>query len=321
MAGVAQGSVPANTFVKTAYEKLGINSREGLVDNLAEKLKKLETTLTQVVNLSKNLLLANSQNEYFINQAGDMVKTLLGTGGLSLTDAEDTANVTDKRKAIEGVLDLSNYESIQWNLKNYNNQKFTKPLSVFNISMITNVKDFIRPNAQLFTTLTPPLIVPQFTGQSQINYKQFSKDNVFLYLTSISGFEESVGGMFDTQVAWLDTKSMALDARPLTHSLDSTQLAMLKDRLAKEGVNLPPGFAAMPRKDLLKALSNEHQGLSNVNFVDIGEFRGTHWDVAFEQVYKPANPQQEYYQHQFPRRALQASVIELLAIYKQLGGL
>ena len=321
MAGVAQGSVPANTFVKVSYEKLNSNSKEKLIDDLIEKSKKIEGNITKLIDYSKNLFAVNSSYTKYINQAGDIAKTLMSAGGLGSSDAEDGVSITDKRKAIEGIVDLSNFESVQWNLKNYNNQKFVKPISIFNISMIANIKDFVRPNPTTYNFLTPPLIIPQFLDMNSINYKLFSKDDVFLYLSSVSGFEESVGGMFDTQVAWLDTKSMALDARPLTHSLDPKQLSMIKDRLAKEGVNLPAGFETMPRRNLLKALAVNQGGYSNVNFIDLGEFRGTHWDVAFEQVYKPTNPNQEYYKHQFPRRALQASVIELLAIYKQLGGL
>lgn len=321
MAGVVQGSIPANSFIKNAYKISGPISKTALINKLESEYKKVATQMTNIKNWASKLLTTSDSNKRYLASINDMSKVLFGMGLIRLDNNTDEIMIADNPKTIEGINDLSNYESIQWNLKNYNNQKFKNKISIFNISMLTNVKDFMRPNPFLQNTLTPPLIVPQFANQNILDYRYFSKDSVFLYLTSISGFEESVGGMFDTQVAWLDTKSMALDERPLTHSLDKEQLDMLNNRLKTEGIILPSNFASLPRRNLLNYLAVQKNGLTNINFLDLGEFRGTHWDIAFEQVYKPINPYQEYYKHQFPRRALQASVIELLAIYKQLGGL
>lgn len=321
MAGVAQGAVPANSFVRKAYESSRATSRQNLVDDLLEKMKRLDQIVTQSIEATKNMMAASQSNEKYFRELDDFIKTLISRGGVGFSNAEEKANITDKRKSIEGVVDMSNYESIQWNLKNYNDQKFKQPISIFNISMLTNIKDFVRPYPALDAYMMPPLIVPQFTNEGQLLYRYFSKDDVFLYLTSMAGFEESIGGLYDAQVAWLDTKSMALDSRPLTDSLDPKQIEMMKERFDKEGISLPKGFEKMPRRNLLKKLAGTYGGMNHINFVDLGEFRGTHWDVAFEQVYKPSIPNQEYYTHHFPRRALQASAIEMLAIYKQLGGL
>lgn len=318
MSGVAQGAVPANTFVAGAYEVTGAKSREDLINKLDQKLTESRQAVEAAEKFSKNLLVASGANEQFLNRTEDLTKAILSRGGMVNTD--NTRAPGEQRKTIEGIVDMSNYESLQWNLKNYNNQNFQKPISIFNISMVANVKDFVRPNPNL-TTLTPPLIVPQFVGD-QLQYNKFSKDDVFLYLTSISGFEESAGGLFDTQVAWLDTKSMALDQRPLSHSLNAKQLSMMRARLAAEGINLPAGFENMKRNELLARVAAQRGGLSNVNFVNLADFRGTHWDCAFEQVYKPSlSDTQNYYKHAFPRRAMQVSIIEMLALYKQLGGI
>lgn len=320
MSGVAQGAIPANTFVKEAYQRSGATSKQALVSYLAQRLQAAQAKVQQAEQFSKNLLVASGANEQFLNKTEDVAKALLTRGGIGM-NAEDQQSVADQRKLIEGIVDMSNYESLQWNLKNYNNEKFSKPVTIFNMSMVANVKDMVRPNSAQ-TSLTPPLIVPQFATENSIEYSKFSKDDVFLYMTSLSGFEEAPGGLFDAQVGWLDTKSMALDARPLSHSLDARQLAMFKTSMAQQGVALPAGFERLQRRQLLAQIAAQHGGLSNLNFINVGDFRGTHWDCAFEQVYKPSlSETQDYYKHQFPRRALQSSVIEMLAIYKQLGGL
>ncbi len=318
MSGVAQGSIPANTFVAKAYEQTGATSREDLITKLDQKLTQSREAVEAAEKFSKNLLVASGANEQFLNRTEGLAKAILSRGGMVNTD--NNREPGEQRKTIEGIVDMSNYESLQWNIKNYNNEKFQKPVSIFNISMVTNVKDFVRPNAGL-TTLTPPLIVPQFVGD-QLQYSKFSKDDVFLYLTSITGFEESSGGLFDTQVAWLDTKSMALDQRPLSHSLNARQLSMMRSRLAAEGVALPAGFENMKRNELLARIAGQRGGMGNVNFINLADFRGTHWDCAFEGVYKPSlSDTQNYYKHAFPRRAMQVSIIQMLALYKQLGGI
>lgn len=329
LAGVMQGAVPANTFVKEAYEVLNVENKEQLINEIQNQQDKFIQTLNGIVNYTKKSLLITEADQKRFNEAGQLINTVnrMGVLGEMSQGVNETA---DQRKTIEGIIDLSNFESIQWNLKNFNDNHFDKPISIFNISMLTNVKDFVRPNPKIFSTLTPPLIVPQLSLQvanlssDLINYRFFSKDNVFLYVTSLAGFESSPGGLFDAQVAWLDTKSMALDERPLVESLGPKQLILLQKRMSEVGISLPSQFALMPRNQLLNQIAKTQSptGLSkNVNFVDLGEFRGTHWDVSFEQVYKPSLSNSEFYKHTFPRHALQASLIEMLAVYKKLGGL
>jgi hypothetical protein len=201
-----------------------------------------------------------------------------------------------------------------------NDQKIQSKTTIFNLSAIANVKDFLLP--QPITNpnqpLSIPTIVPQLTPKG-IDERKFSRDDGFLYATSLSGFRESPAGLFDAQVAWMDTKSMILDQRPLSATFKPNVIQELQRQLASQGVRLPNGFENVPRNRLLAAVSNNQ--MKNMNFVDLGEMRGTHWDLAFEEVYKPKTPSPTDYRHTFPRLALQESVLELLAIYETMGGL
>ena len=160
--------------------------------------------------------------------------------------------------------------------------------------------------------MEPASIAPQFDKTGKLNKNSFSRDNAFLVGTSHDLFGRGDGGLADTQVAWLDTKSMPLDQRPLSLTLREDELVELERQYtARTGLaSLPQGFRTMPRMELIRAV-NLQQGrtMNNLNIIDLGELRGTHWDIAFRNVYKSGR------NHLFPRKAMLTALVETLAVY------
>lgn len=222
-------------------------------------------------------------------------------------------------KAIEGIIDLSNYERIKWNLAYLNDENFDQPITIMNLSVITNLEDFFLPGrvADQDLKLRAPLTVPQFQADGTIDYLHYSRDAVFLHLSSVTGFAQAAGGLFDTQVAWMDAKAMALDERSLLESLRGEQIDRIHNELFDlRGKGLPADFKTLPRNQLLTDY-NRSLGVTmkNLKFVDLGDVRGTHWDIAFRQVYKPVP--EGYYEHTFPRRAALTALLETIALYEK----
>lgn len=216
--------------------------------------------------------------------------------------------VKNMAEVLDGARSMTPYERVKWNMRHVNKENFSN-IAVFNLSVLTNIKDLLLPGP-ISSELGPELptqIMPNIDPENPTNldWKNFSIDNLFLYSTSIAGFEESAGGLFDTQVGWMDTKSMAIDFRPLSDSLSEEEIKKLETELAYTV------DASIPRKELIK---EQTEGL---DFIDLGELRGTHWDLAFRQVYKPDERiSEEHYVHTFPRSSFLNALLETLTLYK-----
>ncbi|MGE3973403.1 MAG: hypothetical protein AB7F59_02620, partial [Bdellovibrionales bacterium] len=339
IAGATQGSIAAqdgiNKLVKVEQElhpNDNIETPEQAKQKIISKAENGSAALSGIVEK----LLGLSPYEY--NLATSFLKALAGPAaaemGLMGIDSQDTARLNT---AFDGVVALTNYERIKWNLINLNDSNFDQPLAVMNLSAITDKKDLLLPcPVSPLKELCPPTIIPQPLPQGGIEHTLFSRDNFFLYITSRLGFSSAAGGMFDTQVAWLDTKSMDLDRRPISQSLTEKQIKLLarelKEALPAEkieslmmelrnwGKTSLEDLGSIPRFKVLRALQNPQ----NLDFIDLGDLRGTHWDSAFEQVYRPdPKVSSQFYVHTFPRKAFLTALVETLALYqlsRQGGG-
>lgn len=308
MAGVNQGAVPAESGIRKAMEATGIKSQD-------EFVSKVEGTVALASVVGTALAPAMMGAALGSNVPADAPVNAIAAKAL-----QQVATAPENARVLEGIVDMSQFQRTKWNLLNMNDSKIQSKITIFNLSAVANMKDFLLPQpiANVNQPLPIPTIVPQL-NPTGIDESKFSRDDGFLYATSVSGFREAPGGLFDAQVAWLDTKSMILDRRPLSDTFKPDQLRELQSELASQGLNLTGGFETVPRNRLLSDVSSGH--MKNMNFVDLGEMRGTHWDLAFEEVYKSRQPASTDYHHTFPRLALQESVLELLAIYETMGGL
>lgn len=310
LAGANQGSIAAQGGID-------ILLRVTKTETPDEAVKKLETKTAMLRFFIRNLLAGMTgvmqspqQADYFSGVTGSSVLALFGLVG-------KTADTKDFRKALDGVIDLTNYERIKWNLLHLNDTDFDQPLTVMNFSAITYPDDFYLPGPITNgpEDIDPPLLLPQFTSQNQIDNAMFSRDAVFLQLTSILGFMQAAGGLFDTQVAWMDSKGMPLDQRHLTESLTDQRLATLAKEIKEAtGFDLPAGWEHMSRNEVLQKFNSiRGKSMKNLNFIDLGDVRANHWDISFRQVYKPETG--KYYEHKFPRKAALTALVETVAMW------
>ena len=357
LGGVVQGAIPAKAAL-SSVEKLIDKSPTEIANDLknpkefmkglksalgsaaAELLKSdLVKDLMSVIGININNVFDDYVKQFQLAHGVEYYVTELEIGktpsGWRPQDVKETIKdfrlyfprrkETKEVKRVVGGTDAMTAKSrIIWNLNNLapisdglanSNNRNNVPVAIFNISSLTDIKDLLLPEdvADQYP-LHPPTFVPQLSNTGVV-WEDFSLDNVFLHATSIEGFQMAPGGLFDTQVAWLDTKSMPLDMRPLTESLDEKELSELK-----YANHLNTGFI---NRTFARNIFFSDEDLKGLSFIDLGEMRATHWDIAFRQVYradKAINPGGADFIHRLPRMAMYAAILETLAIYKIMDG-
>jgi len=321
IAGVVQGAVPAESAIRTILDETkstnidqATNWIKGQPEFVSALLNPVLAPLVTVALNAQALPLVKTAMQAFLHtsigaKVNENLQVYFGDDLRTLT----TADQVDE--TIKGIYDMSNYARIKWNLENMNEKVFNSPIAIFNLSDITNIKDFFLPAPPVNNQKTiSPLTIPQVLSEGTIDHRWFSIDNLFLHLTSLMGFQQSKGGLFDTQVAWVDTKSMYLDERPLSENLTPDELKKMRSEILdvyqkNTGKTLPENFGSLPRNSLLPEAKS-------IDYVDLGEMRATHWSLAFQQVYKPANVEKgKYYEHTFPRQAFLTALVETLSVY------
>ncbi len=309
LAGAVQGAVPAQSGLNSLIKVVGDDSIEAALRFAQSDGRKFLENLMPAMGFAANFWQRPELKSTLKIWGIDVDAMLQGASGYLETQK--------LRRTLLGIQALTQSYRAKWNLTRLNSAALNRPLTIFNLSSITNVKDFFLPDPVIELGPAPsPLTIPQMNEAGRINWPRFSLDNVFLHLTSVGGFEESPGGLFDTQVALMDTKSLPLDFRPLSETFSRSDLNKLWAEPAIRTILEVRGFtrstfASAPRNTLVP--DDELQGL---NFVNLGEIRGTHWNITFRQVYKPLRGETPYYQHTFPRKAYAVSLIETLALYR-----
>lgn len=117
------------------------------------------------------------------------------------------------------------------------------------------------------------------------------------------------------QVDLASSKTLVLDTRPLAASLKSEELDALwadpavRERVAQSGASSREVFAAKPRCELIR-----EEQRSNVDAIDLGEFRGHHWSLFVQALRPPANVSESHAVWDFPRKAYMRALLQVLAL-------
>ena len=221
------------------------------------------------------------------------------------------------RELLDGARDLSPLERARWNLGHLNTDTFTRPTVIFNVSALTDLKDFVRPTGlRLDGSEAQSLLTPLLTDEGQIDWKHLSLDALFLYFTSLEGFKSAPGGLFDTQVELGSTKTSLLDRRPLSETLTPAELEALwadddlRAVLKSNGVRSFDELANRPRRDLVSP-----ERAATIESVDLGEFRGHHWSLFVQALRPPPEVSTEHAVWDFPRKAFMRALLQVLALH------
>lgn len=220
------------------------------------------------------------------------------------------------RELLDGTRDLSPLERVRWSLVHLNDQSFSSETYLFNLSAVTDVQDFVRPvEPANGGAVGPSLVAPTFRDEGGLDWKHLSIDALVLYFTSLAGFKNSPGGLFDTQVDLGGSKALLLDERPLSASLHTEEIETLwadedvRAAVSDGGVSSVEEFASRPRCELI---SKEDRG--NIDVVDLGEFRGHHWSLFRQAFRPPAEVSEEHAVWGFPRKAYMRALLQVLAL-------
>lgn len=218
---------------------------------------------------------------------------------------------------LDGARDLTPSERIRWNLEHLDNETFRSPAYIFNISALTDVKDFVRPiGLRSEGSEGRSLLAPVLNSEGTLDWKQLSLDALFLYVTSIDGFKNAPGGLFDTQVELGNTKTPLIDRRPLSASLTDEELAALwedealRGQMKRNGIRSLEQLANTPRRDLIPT-----ERCDNIDAIDLGEFKGHHWSPFIQALRPPPELSEEHAVWDFPRKAFMRALLQVLAFH------
>ncbi len=315
-AGVVQGTHIARTAKDVITGVIGNRTVGELIQALKRKggresLRKLAPFLS---NFDLNFLALPQIEE---------ILALYGVKDTNLT--EDLKRVLEGREVAEildGAHDLSPATRTAWNLKHLNNNLVDPGTFMFNISAVTDVASFASRNVTpVQSSRSHSLLAPRLIGNQRIYWPIFSLDAWFLTLSSLEGFKMAPAGLYDTQVDLQHTKSPWLDQSPLTESLQAKEIAQLWDDpiirglLQKSGINSLESLKKTPRNQLIAPALR-----SNLDSIDLGEFKGHHWSL-FLQAFRPPNTvSEEFATWNFPRKAFMRALLQTIALYQLAEG-
>lgn len=312
LGGALQGSNNAETVLRSIYE---VNPSVSQYE-FKESIQNVPKT-SDLDDLTEKLLKNYLKDYAFLSTLARNASKLPPSYKKVLQDLLDQATGGDLKDLLGGLYEEGQFYMLNWNLENLNEKYFDRPVALFNLSFIANMKDFLQRGPITETGgKRPPEIVPQLSP-SGIDTSRFSVDFLAQTLTSLSIFEKSPLGMTDTQIAWNDSKSPLLDHLPLKISFTDKELKKVyenkkfKSFFQKNNISFAD-FRSIPRKDLYKK-----RGVDGMHFIDLGEVRGTHWSCMFRQVLRiPGVPEHNSHIHSFPHKSMFKSIIETYTIYK-----
>ena len=220
------------------------------------------------------------------------------------------------RELLEGAFDLTPLELVRWSLQYLDNDTFIDAAYIFNLSAVTDIGDFVRPvDLERGGVTGPSLIAPTFNDAGDLDWEHLSLDALVLYFTSVGGFKNAPGGLYDTQVDLANTKTLHLDRRALSASLSSEEIEELwNDRdlrtvMEKNEIDSKARFADTPRSELIRP---EHR--SHIDAIDLGEFRGHHWSLFKQALRPPPELSEKHAVWDFPRKAYMRALLQVLAL-------
>lgn len=308
LGGALQGSNLAEFLSKNIY---GIGNSPEL-EELRKKINESPGNIEfdEIIKLmAKNAFNENLFFKNLINNIPILPENYRG----SIKDFFERVFAEDTRVLLEGLFEEGTSHMLDWNLKYLNQDYFDRPIALFNLSFLSNYKDFlIRGPIGDDGAKLPPEIVPQFSKEG-INTKSFSLDMLSQILISINNQEKIPGGLTDSMVSWNNSKFPIFDPLPLneTYTPEVLTEAYKKNYFFKENFSFED-FISKPRKEIFLK-----RGTENMFFIDLGEVRGTHWSTMFRQVVRlPGVDESLSHSHSFPHKAMFKTIIETYGIYK-----
>ncbi len=309
-AGVMQGTHAARQFLEQAETVL----RDVPIREFVERLRAEDSkSLAQVVS---PLFSQIDLSWLSLPRIRSVLEMLGYDTGAHDRQVERLLAGREVHELLDGARDMAPQERVRWSLRYLNNDTFTEATYLFNLSALADVRDFIEP-PQLADggKIGPSLLAPTFTEDGEFDWEHFSLDALFLYLSSLSGFKNAPGGLYDTQVDLANTKTLHLDRRPLAASLLPEEIdtiwedSEVRESLSASGIASKHALSETPRCDLIEA-----EARSNIDAIDLGEFRGHHWSLFRQALRPPPEMSETHAEWNFPRKAYMRALLQVLAL-------
>lgn len=309
-AGVLQGAHAARAFLEQADKVL----RDVPMGDFVARLR--EEDPAQLAQVISPLFSQLDLSWLSVPRIRELFETL----GIDISEYERQSERflggREVRELLDGARDLAPKERIRWSLVHLNDDSFADKTYVFNLSGLAQVRDFVRPvELSRGGEIGPSLLAPTFNRDGEIAWDKLSIDAIVLYFTSLAGFKNSPGGLFDAQVDLSSSKTMLLDTRPLDATLTTGELDALwsdtqvREQVEKGGVTSREAFATTPRSELVPMAQRK-----NIDAIDLGEFRGHHWSLFVQALRPPASVSETHAVWNFPRKAYIRALLQVLAL-------
>jgi len=309
-AGVLQGAHAARAFLEQAGRVL----RDVPMGEFVARLREEEPA--RLAQLVSPLFSQLDLSWLSVPRIRELFKTLGVDIGKYERQSERLLAGREVRELLDGARDLSPQERVRWSLVHLNDDCFLDKTYVFNLSGVADVRDFVRPvELSRQGEVGASLLAPTFDGDGELQWDKLSIDAIVLYFTSLAGFKNSPGGLFDAQVDLASSKMLHLDTRPLEASLLDEELEALwadeevREEMERNGVLTSRAFASTPRSALV---SEERR--RNIDAIDLGEFRGHHWSLFVQALRPPPEVSETHAIWNFPRKAYMRALLQVLAL-------
>lgn len=309
-AGVLQGAHAARAFLEQAGRVL----RDVPMGEFVARLREEEPA--RLAQLVSPLFSQLDLSWLSVPRIRELFETLGVDIGKYERQSERLLAGREVRELLDGARDLSPQERVRWSLVHLNDDCFLDKTYVFNLSGVADVRDFVRPvELSRQGKVGASLLAPTFDGDGELQWDKLSIDAIVLYFTSLAGFKNSPGGLFDAQVDLSSSKMLHLDTRPLEASLLDEELEALwadeevREEMERNGVSTSRAFASTPRSALV---SEERR--RNIDAIDLGEFRGHHWSLFVQALRPPPEVSETHAIWNFPRKAYMRALLQVLAL-------
>lgn len=314
--GVVQGTSIAREVKAQAGDVLGMRTIGDLIKRIRKK--GLEESLTNMAPFLAPLDLGFTKV--------DRLKQALSVYGIDTSELSQQVdrfvNGRELKEFLDGMDDLAPSTRTRWNLKYLHDDLVTPGTFVFNSSAVTDITAFASQRvSRIQKRRDTTLIAPNLTKEGDIRWKDMSLDALFLYLTSIGGFQMAPGGLYDTQVDLQNTKTPWLDRSPLSATLvdeeirDLWQDPEVKARVSENGITSYEAFRTTPRSELMSP-----QRLKGLKPYDLGEYKGHHWSLFLQAFRAPQDLSKDFAVWDFPRKAYMRALLQTMALYRIVNG-
>lgn len=310
MAGPFQGSSNVQNMMRRIFK----SQEPEEIENMFKDFKKIPSNLK--IKETFNKVFSSFQDSFPL--ITETIQNIPNTDKDIVSYFNDNLNyflTFDVKEAARGIYEEGQTHMLNWNFEHFKPEIFPKDFTLISLSFLSNYKDvFTKGPISNEGDILPQELLPLPTSNGSFDLEAFSPDTLFEMTVALDLPEKTPGGLMDSQVSWADSKPIFLDPNPISNSFTEKELLTFskKDFLNKRNStkNIPyTELINRPRREFFK------EEFSKINYVDLGEVRGSHWSTMFRQVIRVPNTGHNFgHTHTFPHGSMFKAILESFVI-------